>query len=135
MDVAKNGTLFFVLRLREKSMPASLSRPSGSVTDSSGGGACDGAAPSQWDPRISALKRATRSLCLRGVAEFYSPSPGSRALQRPVDPVLVRDAVHSSRFCPSDTLCFYCTGEDFETAELFILTLESQNIFVNAGFV
>lgn len=118
-------------------MQSSLSRPLGSDTDSGGGGgACDSPSLSQWDRRISELKQKTYSLCLRGVAEFYSPSPSSRAVQRPVDPALVRDAFHSSRFGLADTLCFYFrTGGDFKTPELFISTLESQNIFVNAGFV
>lgn len=96
---------------------------------------CAGPALSQWDRRISELKQTTHSLCLRGVAEFSSPSPSSRALQRPADPPLVRDAFHSGRFCLADTLCFYFRTGIFETTELFILPLESQNIFVNAGFV
>lgn len=120
-------------------MQSSLSRPLGSVTDSSssgGGGACDGPTLSQWDRRISGLTQTTHSLCLRGVAEFYWPSPSSRALQLPVDPALVHDAFHSRCFCLADTLAFiFARGRISRLQKLLILTLESQNIFVNTGIV
>lgn len=83
---------------------------------------CACPALSQWDRRISELKQTTHSLCLRGVAEFSSPSPSSRALRRPVDPALVRDAFHSGRFCLADTLCFYFRTGIFGDYRTFYFT-------------